>query len=80
TFQSDQAFGTLASRLVDRGLIVRAAGQGRRIEHTLTPSGRAALDDGHRVASDVLPQLFSPLDEEQRDLLLRALLVLTADA
>jgi DNA-binding MarR family transcriptional regulator len=79
TFQSDQAFGTLASRLVDRGLIVRSAGRGRRLEHALTESGRAALEDGHRVASDVLPRLFEPLDDAQRATLFQALRALTAD-
>ena len=66
TFQSDQAFGTLANRLVDRGLISRAAGRGRRIEHALTDSGREALREGHRVATHVLEDLFAPLEEEQR--------------
>jgi len=66
TFQSDQAFGTLANRLVDRGLISRTAGRGRRIEHALTDSGRDALSGGHRVAANVLEDLFAPLDEEER--------------
>lgn len=66
TFQSDQAFGTLANRLVDRGLISRAAGRGRRIEHALTDSGKEALREGHRVAAQVLEDLFAPLAEEQR--------------
>ena len=79
TFQSDQSFGTLAGRLVDRGLLARSAGRGRRLEHALTESGRAALAEGHRVASDVLPQLFAPLDDVQRAALLEALLALTAD-
>ena len=66
TFQSDQAFGTLANRLVDRGLISRTAGRGRRIEHALTDAGREALREGHRVAAKVLEELFAPLEEEQR--------------
>lgn len=80
TFQSDQSFGTLANRLVARGLIARSAGRGRRLEHTLTESGRAALEEGYQVASGVLDDLFAPLDEEQRVALLEALQVLTADA
>jgi DNA-binding MarR family transcriptional regulator len=79
TFQSDQAFGTLANRLVDRGLIVRSAGHGRRLEHTLTTSGQAALQDGHRVAADVLEDLFAPLEEEQRVALAQALRMLSQD-
>lgn len=69
TFQSDQAFGTLANRLVDRGLISRAAGRGRRIEHALTEAGREVLREGHRVAANVLEGLFAPLEEEQRSTL-----------
>jgi DNA-binding MarR family transcriptional regulator len=76
TFQSDQAFGTLAGRLVERELITRSAGHGRRIEHRLTDAGRAALDDGHRIAVGVLDGLFAPLDEEQRTVLARLLGVL----
>lgn len=36
TFQSEQAFGTLAGRLAALGLIDRRPGTGRRIEHYLT--------------------------------------------
>ncbi|GAA1448840.1 MarR family transcriptional regulator [Leifsonia poae] len=80
TFQSDQSFGTLASRLLARGLIARSAGQGRRLEHALTESGRAALREGYQIAFGVLDELFAPLDEEQRAALLEALQVLTTDA
>jgi DNA-binding MarR family transcriptional regulator len=77
TFQSDQAFGTLANRLADRALISRTAGRGRRIEHTLTPSGKDALQEGNRIAAHVLEDLFAPLEEEHRAALARALAVLT---
>lgn len=73
TFQSDQAFGTLAKRLVDRGLIVRAAGRGRRIEHALTDEGLRMLEAGHAVVDGILPELFGPLDEEARATLFRLL-------
>src|SRR5487761_1842834 len=43
TFQSDQAFGTLAGRLAAQDLITRRSGHGRRIEHLLTPAGRKVL-------------------------------------
>jgi DNA-binding MarR family transcriptional regulator len=76
TFQSDQAFGTLANRLVDRGMISRTAGHGRRIEHTLTTAGQSALQEGHRLAVEVLDDLFAPLDEEQRAALAEALRLL----
>lgn len=80
TFQSDQAFGTLANRLVDRGLVVRSAGRGRRIEHRLTDDGAAALGAGHTVAAGVLTGLFAPLDETQRAALGVLLGELTAGA
>lgn len=69
TFQSDQSFGTLASRLADRGLVFRAAGPGRRLEHHLTDEGRTILRAGDRIMSRVLEGLFSPLNESQRDTL-----------
>jgi DNA-binding MarR family transcriptional regulator len=76
TFQSDQAFGTLASRLVDRGLITRTAGRGRRIEHALTDEGREALAEGHAIAVEVLDELFRPLAAGDRSTLLRLLATL----
>ncbi|MEU1491434.1 helix-turn-helix domain-containing protein [Streptomyces sp. NPDC005776] len=79
TFQSDQAFGTLASRLVTRGLIARSAGHGRRFEHTLTDTGLSALDEGRHLMTGVLRELFAPLDEAQRQALLQTLSVLIED-
>ena len=78
TFQSDQAFGTLANRLVDLGLITRSAGHGRRIEHALTDQGRQVLTDGHTIAGGMLDGLFSSLGEDDRATLLRLLQTLTA--
>ncbi|MGC5040600.1 MULTISPECIES: MarR family winged helix-turn-helix transcriptional regulator [unclassified Streptomyces] len=80
TFQSDQAFGTLANRLVDLGLIARSAGRGRRLKHALTEAGRAALMEGRQLAIGVLHDLFAPLDEAQRAQLLRILRELTGEA
>ena len=47
TFQSDQAFGTLAQRMIERGLIERVDGPGRAVKHRLTDKGerlRTACD------------------------------------
>ncbi|WP_062650223.1 MarR family winged helix-turn-helix transcriptional regulator [Streptomyces maremycinicus] len=77
TFQSDQAFGTLANRLVTGGLIARSAGRGRRLEHTLTESGQAALEAGRQLMAGALQELFAPLDEAQRLALLQTLQLLT---
>ncbi len=66
TFQSDQAFGTLAARLVDQGLIIRTPGHGRRVEHDLTDAGRAMYEAGGRVIDGVLQKSFGGLDEAER--------------
>jgi DNA-binding MarR family transcriptional regulator len=66
TFQSDQAFGTLANRLEGQGLIERRAGHGRRIEHHLTPDGKAILRAGLKVAHEVLTESFANLSERER--------------
>lgn len=70
TFQSEQAFGTLAGRLVAQGLIERRPGRGRRIEHHLTPAGEKILETGHRVADEVLTATFAALSEADRATLL----------
>jgi len=46
TFQTDQAFGTLAARLEARGLIRRVNGPGRAIRPELTPEGGARVCRG----------------------------------
>lgn len=77
TFQTDQAFGTLASRLEGRGLISREAGAGRAIRPVLTPKGIDLQQRGAALLHDVLTESFAPLapaELEQLDLLLRKLL------
>ena len=73
TFQSDQAFGTLASRMVDRGLIERADGAGRAIRHRITARGRDLLVQGSAVADEVFTETFAPLSSAQRTTLGRLL-------
>jgi DNA-binding MarR family transcriptional regulator len=73
TFQSDQAFGTLANRLVRQGLIERRPGHGRRIAHYLTPSGETTLSAGRRVAREVLTKSFADLSDRDRRQLLALL-------
>ncbi|WP_407572748.1 MarR family winged helix-turn-helix transcriptional regulator [Deinococcus altitudinis] len=70
TFQSDQAFGTLAARLITQGLIERRPGRGRRIEHHLTDTGAATLEAGYPVARAVLEASFIDLNQEERATLL----------
>jgi DNA-binding MarR family transcriptional regulator len=69
TFQGDQAFGTLANRLVAQGLIERTPGRGRRIEHRLTEAGERMLAAGRPVLLEVLGEAFSGLDEGEREVL-----------
>ena len=48
TFQTDQSFGSLATRMADRGLIERIPAPGRAVRHRLTEKGarlRAAGQD-----------------------------------
>ncbi|SCG42694.1 MarR family winged helix-turn-helix transcriptional regulator [Micromonospora humi] len=66
TFQTEQAFGALAGRLVAQGLVERRAGRGRRIPHHLTPAGRRVLEAGHRVADEVLEHCYAGLPAADR--------------
>jgi len=61
TFQTDQSFGALAGRLVERGLIERVAGSGRALRHRLTPAGEALLHKGVSVYNEVVATSFAPL-------------------
>jgi len=74
TFQSDQAFGALANRLLARGLIERRPGQGRRIDHHLTAAGEKTLAAGHPVANAVFRSSFADLSPKERATLLDLLL------
>ncbi|WP_161880253.1 MarR family winged helix-turn-helix transcriptional regulator [Deinococcus alpinitundrae] len=74
TFQSDQAFGTLANRLLAQQLIERRSGQGRRIEHRLTPAGKALLEAAHPLADEMLADSFAGLTEQECATLLALLL------
>ena len=65
TFQSDQAFGTLASRMVDRGLIERLGGPGRAVRHRLTERGDRLRVEGQRVVEGVLTESLSPLTADE---------------
>ncbi|MEV7723282.1 MarR family winged helix-turn-helix transcriptional regulator [Streptomyces sp. NPDC087917] len=79
TFQTEQAFGTLAGRLTAQALIERRPGPGRRIEHHLTPAGEQVLAAGHTVADQVLATCFSGLPGADRATLLDLLQRLTAE-
>jgi len=61
TFQTDQSMGSLAGRLIDRGLIERVPGPGRAVHHALTDRGTALRDAGATVLDQVLSTSFAPL-------------------
>src|ERR1017187_3771511 len=65
TFQSDQAFGTLAGRMIDRGLIERVPGPGRAVHHRLTDKGRHLRVSGSEVAGRVLARTLGSLTPTQ---------------
>lgn len=80
TFQSDQSFGALANRMVERGLIRRVSGEGRAILHHLTAEGEAMLESGRGAAERVLTASFAPLTRTERQQLQTLLEKLLGDA
>lgn len=65
TFQTDQSMGTLAGRLVSRGLVERVPGPGRAVHHTLTTRGTELRKAGAQVLDTVLAASFGPLTRAQ---------------
>jgi DNA-binding MarR family transcriptional regulator len=66
TFQTDQSFGALASRLVERGFVTRTPGKGRALRHGLTALGKDVLSRGSAIAQEVLDASFAPLTQAER--------------
>ena len=66
TFQTDQSFGALATRLAAKGLVERNPGKGRVIGYRLTEKGAELLRRGNAAADEALAQSFAPLGEEER--------------
>lgn len=66
TFQTDQAFGTLAARMEARGLIRRTTGPGRAIRPELTPEGERVLIAGTKAIEGVLRASFDRLSATER--------------
>jgi DNA-binding MarR family transcriptional regulator len=67
TFQTDQSFGTLAARMVERGLIERVDGPGRAVRHQLTAEGERVRAEGDRRLGAVRRRLFAGLSAAQID-------------
>ena len=69
TFNSDQAFGMLSNRLLQRGLVERQQGAGRAVIHHLTVAGESLYHKGREIHADVIADAFAPLDSEERAIL-----------
>jgi DNA-binding MarR family transcriptional regulator len=70
TFNSDQAFGTLITRLERLGFVERQNGKGRAIHHVLTAKGKQMLHEGHAIYLEFLQVAFAPLRPKERSVLL----------
>lgn len=82
SFQTDQSFGALAVRLIEKGLVDRRPGKGRALVHSLTTEGRRIFEQGSAIAARVLESSFAALSQPERqqlfDLLQKALSAETA--
>jgi len=65
TYQSDQAFGTLAGRMIERGLIERVVAPGRAVQHRLTKEGVSQRLRGNELVVNTLASSFSSLTPTQ---------------
>jgi DNA-binding MarR family transcriptional regulator len=78
TYQSDQAFGTLATRMIARGLIERITTPGRAVKHRVTAEGAELRARGAAVVDATLAESFNSLPEQDRTTLHRLLYTLLA--
>lgn len=74
TFQTDQSMGELARRMVDRGLIERVEGPGRKVQHRLTPAGDELRRAGAETFDGVLAESLGQLSDSERETLHELLL------
>jgi DNA-binding MarR family transcriptional regulator len=65
TFQTDQSFGALASRLIARQLIERVPGPGRAVRHRLTTKGDQLRLAGAAIVDQVMRESLDPLTAAQ---------------
>lgn len=80
TFQTDQSMGELARRMVDRGLIERVEGPGRKVRHQLTWAGDDLRRAGGEMADGVLAESLGELSAGERETLHELLLKATASS
>ena len=69
TFQTDQSFGTLAGRLLERQLVERVPGPGRAVKHRLTERGRELRWAGEALVDGVLTESLGSLSPKQLETL-----------
>ncbi len=67
TFQTDQSFGSLATRMAAGGLIERVPGPGRAVKHRLTDKGARLRAEGQAAVDAVLEASFRHLTQTQLD-------------
>jgi DNA-binding MarR family transcriptional regulator len=73
TFQTDQSMGSLATRMIARGLITRLEGSGRAIRHKPTPEGDRVRQAGAELMDSVLTASVGSLTPTERETLLSLL-------
>ena len=78
TFNSDQSFGRLTTRLQKLKLVTRRLGVGRAHIHQLTEKGETLFHQGRQRVLDVFTRSFVPLDSQERALLTDLLVKLLA--
>lgn len=76
THQSDQAFGTLATRMAARGLIERITTPGRAVRHRVTEKGEELRRQGAAIVDATLADSFGGLSPDDRETLHRILFTL----
>ncbi|MFI5844499.1 MarR family winged helix-turn-helix transcriptional regulator [Catenuloplanes sp. NPDC051500] len=69
TFQTDQSMGELAKRMVDRSLIARVEGPGRKVQHQLTATGDDLRQAGAEAVDGVLTETVGRLTAGERETL-----------
>src|SRR5450830_2049026 len=73
TFNSDQALGTLLTRLHKADLVKPFSGGGRATLHELTAKGRRLHRDGQQIMQSVTKESFSVLGAEEQEIRARLL-------
>jgi DNA-binding MarR family transcriptional regulator len=67
TFQTDQSFGSLATRMAERGLIERVPGPGRAVRHRLTEKGARLRVEGQELVDAIAGSSFENLSAAELD-------------